>query len=143
MVKVIDYQSVYCLDFEKLPEYCNYRPLSEFLFKELFYQELYFASYKELNDPLDLSARIEFTVEKEEQIEYLIWVLFKMTLIISETNISDFDKYNNNQLIDFNKNDTVKNAFKKNVYDKLVLFKTKHNSIWLDSIETVLSDQCH
>ena len=38
----------------------KYRPLSEFLFKELRYSELYFASYVELNDPLDLSVRINF-----------------------------------------------------------------------------------
>jgi hypothetical protein len=118
----------------------KYRPLSDFLFKELFYQELYFASYKELNDPLDLSARIEFTVEKEEQIEYLIWVLFKTTLKISETNISDIERDNNRKLIEFNKNDTIRNAFKKRIYDKLVLLKTKHNFIWLDSIEAVLVD---
>jgi hypothetical protein len=118
----------------------KYRPLSEFLFKELFYQELYFASYKELNDPLDLSARIEFTVEKEEQIEYLIEVLLKTTLIVSETNISDFDRNNNNKLFDFNKNDTARHAFKKSIYDKLVLLKTKQKSIWIDSIETILAD---
>jgi hypothetical protein len=28
----------------------KYRPLSDFLFKELFYNEIYFASYPELND---------------------------------------------------------------------------------------------
>lgn len=116
----------------------KYRPLSEFLFKELFYQELYFASYKELNDPLDLSARIEFSVENEEQIEYLIWVLFKTTLTISETHISDIDRDNNKKLIDFNNNDTVRNAFKKSIYAKLVLLKAKDNLIWLDSIETIL-----
>ena len=119
----------------------KYRPLSEFLFKELFYQELYFASYKELNDPLDLSARIEFTAEKEDQIEYLIWVLFKTNLTISETNISDFDKdNNNNKLISFYKNHTVINAFKRSIYDKLVMFKAKENLIWLDNIETILVD---
>jgi hypothetical protein len=36
----------------------KYRPLSEFLFKELLYQVLYFASYNERNGSLSLSARI-------------------------------------------------------------------------------------
>ncbi|MDI6402869.1 hypothetical protein QLX67_12755, partial [Balneolaceae bacterium ANBcel3] len=62
----------------------KYRPLSEFLFKELYYQELYFASYFELNDPLDLSARIEFSCEKSEQVEYLIYFLFKTTLSLTD-----------------------------------------------------------
>ncbi|WP_332911787.1 hypothetical protein [Algoriphagus boritolerans] len=62
----------------------KYRPLSEFLFKELYYQELYFASYFELNDPLDLSARIEFSCEKSEQVEYLIYFLFKSTLSLND-----------------------------------------------------------
>lgn len=55
----------------------RYRPLNEFLFKELLYQELYFASYLELNDPLDLSARIDFSPRKVEDIERLItYILF-------------------------------------------------------------------
>lgn len=58
----------------------KYRPLSDFLFKELYYQEIYFASYNELNDPLDLSARIEFTPESEDQVDYLIYFLFKTSL---------------------------------------------------------------
>ncbi len=41
------------------------RPLSELLFKELKYNELYFASYLELNDPLDLSAKINFKPANE------------------------------------------------------------------------------
>ena len=118
----------------------KYRPLSEFLFKELFYQELYFASYLELNDPLDLSARIEFTAEKEDQIEYLIWFLFKTTLTVSATQISHLEKVNNEKLVDFNNNDVPRNAFRKNIYTKLVQLKTNQNFIWLDQIEKVLRD---
>ena len=58
----------------------KYRPLSDFLFKELYYQEIYFAAYNELNDPLDLSARIEFTPENQDQVDYLIYFLFKTSL---------------------------------------------------------------
>jgi len=118
----------------------KYRPLSEFLFKELLYQELYFASYNELNDPLDLSARIEFTVEKEEQIEYLIWTLFKTTLTISETEIPTSEKINNSNLIEFNKNDVARISLRKNIYNKLIQLKTEHSFIWLEQIENIIAD---
>lgn len=55
----------------------RYRPLSDFLYKELFYNELYFASYSELNDPLDLSARIDFNPKDEGEVKYLVHFLFK------------------------------------------------------------------
>ncbi len=38
----------------------RYRPLNEFLYKELLYQEIYHASPHELNDPLDLNAQVNF-----------------------------------------------------------------------------------
>lgn len=58
----------------------KYRPLNELLFKELYYQELYFASYPELNDPLDLSARIEFSCNKIKDIKSLLLFLFKTSI---------------------------------------------------------------
>lgn len=116
----------------------KYRPLSEFLFKELLYQELYFASYNELNDPLDLSARIEFTVENEEQIEYLIWVLFKTTLTIPETEIPTSEKINNHNLIEFNQNDEVRIFLRKNIYNKLIQLKKEQSYIWLDKLEKII-----
>ena len=73
----------------------KYRPLTEFLFKELYYQELYFSTYAELNDPLDLSARIEFTPEKEKQVSYLVWFIIKTTLKIHEAPYSDAERINN------------------------------------------------
>lgn len=50
----------------------KYRPLSEFLFKELYYQEIYFASYSELNDPLDLYARIDFYPKNKDEVKFLL-----------------------------------------------------------------------
>ncbi len=116
----------------------RYRPYSEFLFKELNYQELHFSSYKELNDPLDLSARIEFTPTQEMQLEYLLWVLFKTTLIIPENDIPETLKMNNQRLINFNKNETARLALRKNIYDKLIQLKSNQSYIWLDEIETVI-----
>ena len=62
----------------------KYRPLSEFLFKELKYNELYFASYPELNDPLDLSTRINFKPKDKNQLRYLLSFLIKTSIFEKE-----------------------------------------------------------
>ncbi len=38
----------------------RYRPITAFLFKELLYQEIYLASFGELNDPLDMTPFVDF-----------------------------------------------------------------------------------
>ncbi|HMO16377.1 MAG TPA: DUF2971 domain-containing protein [Pirellulaceae bacterium] len=38
----------------------RYRPITNFLFKELLYQEIYLASFSELNDPLDMTTHVNF-----------------------------------------------------------------------------------
>ena len=117
----------------------KYRPLSDFLFKELYYQELYFASYEELNDPLDLSARIDFTPEKEEYIEYMLWFIFKTSifLLISETPTAEAKK-NIQKIRLLNENEELKNKLKKAVYSELVKQKEKHSFISFNMLETVL-----
>lgn len=55
----------------------RYRPLNDFLFKELLYNELYFASPEELNDPLDLNGQLNFYTENEGEIRGLIYFLSK------------------------------------------------------------------
>lgn len=55
----------------------KYRPLSDFLFKELNYRELYFANYKELNDPEDLKPALNFNFKSKKQISLLIPFLIK------------------------------------------------------------------
>lgn len=116
----------------------KYRPHSEFLFKELLYQELYFASFNELNDPLDLSARIEFTVDKEEDLDYLIWFLLKTTYSFSETEISTSEKLNISNLIEFNNNDAARISLRKNIFKKLTQLKKELSFIWLDQLENVI-----
>ncbi|MHB8261520.1 MAG: DUF2971 domain-containing protein [Bacteroidia bacterium] len=116
----------------------KYRHLSDSLFKELYYQELYFASYSELNDPLDLSARIEFTPKEKNQIESLLWFLFKTTLKLHEGTLSEKEKSNNKQLIEFNKNEDLRNIYKTNIFDKLTELATKQDFISIEDLETVL-----
>lgn len=107
----------------------KYRPHSEFLFKELYYQELYFASYFELNDPLDLSARIEFSCEKSEQIEYLIYFLFKTTLSLNDA-LTEKQKQNNKNLLAFNDNKSKVAEFQQTIFENINELKKEKIRIW-------------
>lgn len=121
----------------------KYRPLSDFLFKELFYQEIYFASYLELNDPLDLTARIEFTPKNEKQIGYLIKFLFKTTLKISNINIfnNELDSQNNKKLIEFVRNKDLTSNFKATIYNQLISLKVRKDFISLSDLEIIIEKE--
>ncbi len=115
----------------------KYRPLSEFLFKELYYQELYFASYNELNDPLDLSARIEFTPKDKDAIEYLIWFVSK-----TQFTIEDFQKSSNNikDLFNFNKNEIAKQLLTEEIFNTANVFHKEKGKIWVADIIKIIED---
>ncbi len=107
----------------------KYRPLSEFLFKELYYQEIYFASYSELNDPLDLKARIDFSVNDVKQISYLLYMMFKTTIkFSSKIPNTELEKENNRELLKFNENKALKSKLKKEIFEALIEIK-KPNEI--------------
>jgi len=57
-------------EFKKMKLY-RYRPLSEVLFKELRYREIYMASPEELIDPLDMNGRLNFYTDNQENIKAL------------------------------------------------------------------------
>ena len=59
----------------------RYRPVSEMLFKELLYGELYLASPTELNDPLDLNGQLNFFSETKSEISALVHFLCKRALV--------------------------------------------------------------
>ena len=94
----------------------KYRPLSEFLFKELKYNELYFASYSELNDPLDLSARINFKPNNEKQIEYLVYFLIKTSIDLSSFNNSESEKDYIQKMIKLSKDNELKSKIGNCLY---------------------------
>jgi hypothetical protein len=119
----------------------KYRPLSEFLFKELFYQELYFASYFELNDPLDLSARIEFSCEKSEQVEYLLFFLLKTTLFFNDTLIKN-NKLNKQKMLAFYNNKNRVSEFKQAIFENINEMKENKDRIWQDDIENIIIMTC-
>ncbi|MBA4853875.1 DUF2971 domain-containing protein [Emticicia sp. BO119] len=116
----------------------KYRPLNDLLFKELYYQELYFSSYSELNDPLDLSVRIEFRPTEINQIESLFWFLFKTTLKISPEKIADNEKLNNRKLLAFNKNKKLRTVYKELLFDKLNQLALNQEFISFDKLENIL-----
>ena len=60
----------------------RYRPLTEVLFKELLYREIYFASPKELNDPLDLNGQLNFFTDRAEKARALARFLCKRMFVL-------------------------------------------------------------
>ena len=98
----------------------KYRPLSEFLFKELRYSELYFASYVELNDPLDLSVRINFKPVDKKQLEYLIYFLIKTSIDLSSNINSESGKKYIQKIIKLSKDDKLRDKICNRLYNYLV-----------------------
>lgn len=115
----------------------KYRPLSDFLFKELLYQEIYFASYDELNDPQDLSAKIEFTSKERESIEYLIWFIFK-----TQFEFDEFHKTNKNYLkfLKFNKNEKAQNLLIDEIFKNVNKVLEKQEKLWTHDIIEIINE---
>ncbi|WP_343685772.1 DUF2971 domain-containing protein [Chryseobacterium gleum] len=116
----------------------KYRPLSDFLFKELLYQEIYFASYDELNDPLDLFLRIDFSTEDIEAIEYLIYFVMK-TQIYKCFEINDIPILNKQWLAVYNNKEERKKIINI-VFDRLSLLVKTQSNIWCNDIINILED---
>ena len=107
----------------------RYRPLNEFLFKELLYQELYFASYLELNDPLDLSAKIDFSPRKVDDIEKLItYFLFGLYTTKNEENLNEI-------LVQFNSNEESRKAFCSRLFDALKKINSLKKFVSFEDVE--------
>jgi hypothetical protein len=117
----------------------RYRPLSEFLYKELYYQELYFASYPELNDPLDLSARIDFSPRDGHGLGVLIWFLFKATLKVDLKGISKIDVLNNQKLVSFSNDKARVTAFEALICYQLNNLSQKQSFISVADITQIVS----
>ena len=115
----------------------KYRPLSDFLFKELYYQEIYFASYNELNDPLDLSSRIEFTSKDKKALKYLIRFIFK-------TQFDPKELQNSNKSIDkllkFSKDEKAKEKLVNEIYNFVNITLKKESKIWTNNIIKIIND---
>jgi len=111
----------------------RYRPLSDFLFKELRYDELYLASYAELNDPLDLSAKINFKPSGKKQLEYLIHFLIKTSLNLSVNINSGTGKSYIQKMIKLSKDTKLRSRICGRLYDYIT--KQKCDFVLYDSIE--------
>ena len=97
----------------------KYRPLSELLFKELKYSELYFSSYFELNDPLDLSARLNFKPVNRDQLRYLVYFLIKNSINFSFLNGSKTEKKYIQEMVKLANDEETKNKICDYLYDCL------------------------
>ena len=119
----------------------KYRPLSEFIFKELKYCELYFASYLELNDPLDLSTRINFKPKNEKQLEYLIYFLIKNSIIYTLKAKSKDGSHHIQKMIELSHD----NKLKSNICNRLhsYLVEQDNNFVPYDTIKNHLKKICN
>ncbi|HAY3550825.1 DUF2971 domain-containing protein [Elizabethkingia meningoseptica] len=108
----------------------RYRPLSEFLFKELYYQEIYFASYYELNDPLDLSARIDFFSKDKNEVEYLLYFIVKSQYYFEV----EERKLINNKWIELYNNHDKKSYLIDSILSRLELLSESKKNIWVSDI---------
>lgn len=113
----------------------KYRPLSELLFKELYYQELYFASSIELNDPLDLNAKIEFSTKNPKAVDYLIHFIYRTHF--------DFDglqKENEDALkmIRFVRNLDAREILRNQIFKYVEEKRTKNELIWTSDVIQII-----
>ena len=113
----------------------KYRPLYDVLFKELFYQELYFASFEELNDPLDLTAGLDFSIEKVEQLEMLLDFLFRTTIDFSGQ-IGTIE--NSKNAISAIKNTEKRKELCKKLFEKIIEFQASKKNITINDMVNIL-----
>jgi hypothetical protein len=116
----------------------KYRSFSSFLYKELFYQELYFASCTELNDPFDLNVPVDFNISDVKQIKALTVPLFHNTLVIAKT-ITDAERENNTRLVQFTHDKIKVENFNQLVYEHLLKLKGNKPFIYADTAAEALN----
>lgn len=117
----------------------KYRPLNELLFKELYYQELYFASYSELNDPLDLSARIEFSCTEADKVRSLVIVLFISSISYFGPESKEDDKQRK-KLMNFVTNTKLVNQLCESILGEIKLRNKKGKQVWLEDISNIVDN---
>jgi len=110
----------------------KYRPINDFLYKELHYQELYFASYDELNDPLDLSATIDYYPKKYEELEFLVYTIMKSDFKMD--NVSEDYLKNQRLTIKFWRDEQRVKSYCKTLFHKLVDKKEKPKKVTLGEV---------
>lgn len=116
----------------------RYRPMSPFLFKELYYQELYFASYAELNDPLDLSARIDFSPREFKHIGGLLWFLYYATLKLDRAGIPPDAHDNNQKMLRFMHDSVLADAFQDTIFEQLTALSKDKKFISVGDVLTII-----
>lgn len=115
----------------------KYRPLNELLFKELYYQEIYFSTLSGLNDPFDLNARIEFTPSGQNEIYFLVHLIFRRSLEVFFENPDEAK--NNTDIRNFLNDKNQQEHFVIQLYSKLLDCKKSTFFISLDNLIEVVS----
>lgn len=70
--------------------------------------------------------------------EYTLWLLFKTTIVIDENPLTDLEQFNNKNLIEFNRNEKLRNSYKSLLFDRLTQLAKKHSFISIDELESIL-----
>lgn len=122
----------------------RYRPLSEILFKELLYSEIYSASPIELNDPLDLNGQLNFFTKNETEVNELVNFISKQMFMVHLSNGNyglakgAMDSVNLQQLVSYITSDFSNRSIdvitKKDLFDILSAFYQK-NPPAIDGLE--------
>lgn len=104
---------------KRMKKLYRYRPLSDFLFKELFYQEIYLASYYELNDPLDMNVNIDFRTTEREAIKYLLYFISACQFDLESYDNIEKIKYQINNYPEYLKQQTNQESLEKKIIEKI------------------------
>lgn len=115
----------------------KYRSLSPFLYKELLYQEVYFASCAELNDPLDLNIPVTYNIAQKEDADFLAFMLFKNTLVFNERE-SKSDQLNDSRYVQFINDEEKHGAFVKLIFQYLSEIQGDNKLIYADSAKEAI-----
>ncbi|KQM77902.1 hypothetical protein ASE74_16000 [Pedobacter sp. Leaf216] len=120
----------------------KYRSLSPFLYKELDYQELYFASCSELNDPLDLRTQVEFSLVNKKHISALTHFLFRESIVLPASG-SEAILTNTRKVVAFCQNKPKIDAFEKELAERLskackngaFIYETQAHDLTMDMVK--------
>lgn len=110
----------------------RYRRLGDLGFKELKYQEIYFANKTELEDNLDMDVKIDYSTNDIQDVKYLIYFAIR----------SQFT-YKSNQRLKFKEILETEDIFNKTcnyVLKDLINYSKTNNVLLLENIVNILSN---
>lgn len=117
----------------------RYRPLNDTLYKELLYSELYFATYKELNDPFDLTACFDFTPRDKNHLNGFLMFLFSKSVDrYFDSNFLKFDSGKIDELAHTINSKGFEGRFYGKLYSELRKEFNRSGFVEIDKLEIIL-----